>query len=471
MSIRSAGPTVRGSRSRAQRQPPARHTDPADLFVHLYDAVPEAVFLGDEAARLSEDKDVRAETERVTRAVLATGEVDAQMWDLPADSSHDSVAFARLIGLDNVLRHVHPKSVAPPPRSLRRLAARQISTGRFNSDEKDGLLLPRLVGYGAPPHRPHKHESFSVIRIAPQSLDKVEFTSIPNVHLPTLRRDDQLTVACLPFLNSADDIMFATEARFGIVRYQLAPSSSPDLIERIDPAIESLDQSGAVIGLLPEGALSGALLDVWKKRLRATSGRRSNLAIVIVGSGPVTDGKPPPNRAVALTRHGQELWSQDKLCDFTLVSAATKQWGFADIHGQNAFEDITRGEKLVVVETNAGRFAILICEDLQRSDTRHVVPRDFGVTHIFSPVFDAPLDEKRWERFAAERHLQWGGSRVAVSNSRVVGNPHGTDDAILTSIGVVPKSEPGTWDCDVQLGFTRLSTDAPVLRLPAADFQ
>jgi predicted amidohydrolase len=218
--------------------------------------------------------------------------------------------------------------------------------------------------------------------------------------------------------------------------------------------------SGAMVGLLPEEALSGSLLAIWKRRLAETyAAAHSRLALIIAGTGPVTagDGRPV-NRAVVLDRTGQELWSQDKLCDYTLDEATVTLWNLPSMGTGDLQEYITLGNQLVVAETTFGRVAILICEDLQRCDSRRVVPRDLGVSHLLVPVFDAPLGAHRWQRFAAENHLKWTGSRVVVSNSRVVGHLQGGPALMATAFGMSPSGGSGSYSFDAS---QVLSTSSP----------
>ena len=450
--------------------------DPADAFVELFDACPKEPFLSDDAERARRDTEVLEAARQVESEVLRTGSAEG-LSDLPPDAAYTKV-IARLIGLDRVLRRVHPKAQAPVSARLQHLAARYARKGRLNKDT-DGLLLPRLVEYGAPNHRPDKFEFFSVVRVPNHMLENVRFQSVGAAALPTLTASDRLLVGCVPFMEDSQHLDISRVDAFDQARYRMSARVDTDISERVMTTLSALDESGAVVGLLPEGALSADLLTEWKAALAATfrDARRagSHLAAVLVGSGVVTDDEPPRNRAVMLDRTGTELWKQDKLCDFTLVSDSVLSWGLTDqlppaAHDEgpvDLLEDITLGSELVVAETPLGRFAVLICEDLQRSETRQVMPRNLGVSHIFTPVFDAPLDSGRWERFAAERHVLWGGSRVAVANSRVVGALTGQTGSFGTALGMAPSPNGGTWTHEVLLEETTHATEVALLNLPA----
>lgn len=443
---------------------------PGDAFVELFDLLPEDLFGGDEAEEVQWTASGRSEAAEVEREVVRTGKAPAGFTDLSATTWRTS-GLARLIGLDRALRRVHPKAQAPAPEALQDLAALCARKGRFNTKATDGLLLPRLVPYGAPEHRRDKHEFFSsVVRVEEHMLHNIHFEPVRSSgELPTLSADDQLVVACVPFLTDEADIEITRLEKFNQTRYRLAPRTAR-VAERVLTTIHALDASGAVVGLLPEGALSPQLLALWQQSLKDTHAQArdvgSKLAVVLVGTGPVTDEEPPRNRAVLLNRRGASLWEQDKLCDYTLVASTAHRWNLPNVGEADLFEDITRGQSLTVVESSLGRLAVLICEDLQRCDTRRIVPRDVGVSHIFTPVFDAPLTKARWERFAGERHALWGGSRVVVTNSRVVGTLIGRTGAFGTALLVAPQPGTGSWNCDVLTKRTSRPTQTAVISLP-----
>jgi hypothetical protein len=444
--------------------------DPADAFIALYDQIEDDIFLSDEADELLDDLAVRREITAFTDAILKTGTVPSEHVQLPQDDTRNREAIISLSGLDRVLRYVHPNAEGTIPDRLRPIFYRYTSKGHLNNDRQAGLLLPRLMDYGAPEHRPDKFERFCVVRVEPERTKYIDFIQLGTTGWPTVKSKEDLVVACLPFLDTIDDVVLNRINKASGAKYQLGPKDHQILHERVAEAIEKLDESEATVALLPEGALSGSLLNEWKSCLaKTTPPGKSNLALIIAGSGPVNDGLPPCNCAVALDRQGNKLWEQNKLCDFTLVEDAVKNWQLPGLGAGDLEEDITLGKRLVVAETTLGRIAILICEDLGRCDTRRIYPRDLGISHMLVPVFDAPLHGCRWHRHAAENYLNWIGSRVVVSNSRVVGHLQDAKvSEIGTAFGISPERLPGTWNFDAsQVISTNSPTHAVNIKLKA----
>jgi len=147
------------------------------------------------------------------------------------------------------------------------------------------------------------------------------------------------------------------------------------------------------------------------------------------------------------------------LCDYTLSRGTIDFWKLPNLGAAGDLkEDIHRGRQLFVAETTLGRIAILICEDLQRCHTRDVVPRHLGVSHIFTPVFDRPLEKGRWHKGAAEPYLNYTGSRVVVANSRVVGNLMGKPSPMSTALALSPP--PGERGYDEEIAASGSAVDA-----------
>jgi predicted amidohydrolase len=444
--------------------------DPADVFMKLFDDIAEDLFLGSAADQLFHRSDVVAAAREIEKTIRATGRAAAELAELPDDDTRDAAAIARLSALDRVFRAVHPNAQAPVPPKLSYLSSRHTRLGRFNKSDEAGLLLPRLMEYGAPRHRADKHERFSVVRVSRQRMQKISFISFGSRGWPTVTCGEDLVVACVPFLDKGEDVTLDRIDEFSQAWYRLAPVDDSRLEQRVSDALAALDASGATVGLLPEEALSGSLLDIWKGQLASTYAKaHSPLAFIVAGTGPVSEGGDPPvNRAVVLDRKGQELWSQDKICDYTLDQATVKLWNLPGLGSGDLLEYITRGNQLVVAETTFGRIAILICEDLGRCDSRDVVPRHLGVSHLLVPVFDAPLGAHRWERFAAENYLKWIGSRVVVSNSRVVGHLQGGSGAMATAFGISPSAGSGSYTFNAsQVLSTSSPAEAATVKLAA----
>ena len=104
----------------------------------------------------------------------------------------------------------------------------------------------------------------------------------------------------MPLLETLEDIQFKVLSRNGRSVFSLAPVDTEPFRDRISSALSKPDDSGAEIGVIPEGALTDGLLQYWKEEAVRTAPRAKRLRWLLVGTGPLISGDdPPPNRAVS----------------------------------------------------------------------------------------------------------------------------------------------------------------------------
>ncbi len=404
----------------------ARTTGPADLFVLLYDAIDDGVFQDWTATRWYEDSQVRQEAERIASTVLDTGSLPPGQVEEAIAGRGDLGRFVLLLGLDIALAHASPYGPYYDAPRLTGLLVNYLTEGRLNGPETSGALLPRCAFPGRPLGRRSKAEFFGVHRVPQAEWDRVDHRVLPAVSDPHFTRDAPVPVGCAPVLETFDDIEIEFEERLGMTVYRLRPMDSAGIRSRIKAIVRRLDESGAQIAVMPESSLSDALLEHWKEVAFDTAGRdrdRHPLRFLLVGSGPVGGGDPPPNRAVLIDRWtGRELLVQDKLSGFTLDAAQMRLWRLPGAPAEGTAEEYAAtGTRVAVLDSSLGRLATLICEDLGRSIGWEREVQACGVSHLLVPIFSKPILEYRWEQQGAERQVSGLGSWVVVSNSLAVG--------------------------------------------------
>jgi len=397
--------------------------DPADLFTQLYDLLPDGPFRNREVTRWDRDPEVARLAEQVYECVLDQGAMKpGDLGRMLEGAGHRGV-FAVLRGLDWALAHVNPFSAAFDYGRLASLVTRYAETGQLNdADATDGALLPRCAYPGRPRGGNSKASFFGVHRVPAEIWGQIQYERIKARHEPHFRRDQPVVIGCAPILESFADVQLEFSEQDGNSVFRLGPVDSAGLRARIDAVVKKLDESSARIGVMPEGALSDDLLAYWKTVGYATAERGKALRWLLVGSGPLGDADPPPNRAVLLDRWtGDSLLAQDKLSSFTLTVEQTSDWKLAEqpING-TAAEYMTQGSAISVRESSLGRLAVLICEDLTQSDGWEREILAYGVSHLLVPIFSKPIMHYRWEQTAAERQINNMGSWIVIANSLVV---------------------------------------------------
>jgi len=415
--------------------------DPADLFVTLYDQLPDSVFRGWEIMDWFADPDVDDLSHKISEAVLDYGELAPEDVARIVARDDDRGRFAILLGLDEALGYVNPYSVNSMTEQfspLYGLAIRYQTTFRLNTAGTPGALLPGCAFPCRPVAKREKDEFFNLRRMTPEQTKIVKHRVLPPVEDAYFNRERPVSVGCAPLLETYDDVEFTFGRRGGVATYKLGPVVSPGLYNRIKRVLWNLDESGAQIAVMPEATLNDEILDYWRHAAFDTAERGrdvSPLRYLLFGTGPLSDGSPPvlgdppPNRAILIDRWtGKDVLVQDKMLGFALSGHHLESWRIPGAPEAGPVEEYTeRGDIIGSVDTGLGRLSILICEDFSRPGRWERELRACGVSHLLVPIFSKPIYRYRWERDAAEHRLTALGSWVVVSNSLVVGHQRTPD--------------------------------------------
>lgn len=417
-------------------------TDPAHLFMALYDRLSEEPFHDRAAVSWLEQRELRRRVGRIEEAVLAAGLAHPETIEGIVGWDGERGLFTLLLGLDAALWYVNPYNPVVDRGRLDWLAVRYAVTGRLNDEAvMPGALLPRCAFPGEPRGREHKEDFFAVHRVPAEHLRRIIRYQRLKPHLdPAFGPEEPVRVACVPLLGSFAELEFGFGGRPGNVTYRLVPPGAgadldadldADLTARITALIDRMDAAGARIAVLPEGCLSADLLDRWRTIATATARQDRPLRWLLLGSGPLGGTDPPPNRAVLIDRWtGETLMTHDKLERFTIDDRQLHDWHVPGAPAGSAREDIRTGATIDVRDSSFGRLSIVICQDLYASMRWDRELAAMGVSHLFVPIFSKPILRYRWEQQAAERHvLSTLGAWVVVSNSLVVADAMADDIA------------------------------------------
>ncbi|MFI0449596.1 hypothetical protein [Actinomadura sp. 6N118] len=452
--------------------------DPADLFVVLYDELPDSLFRGWRVMEWYGSPAVQNLATKISDAVLEYGELAPEDVGRIIARDGDRGRFTILLGLDIALSHVNPYGPYHQDNAMSWLAYRaEYERDHLlnNPEETAGALLPRCAYPGRPIGLRRKDEFFGVHRVLPEQWELVEHRVLPPAKDAYVNRDRPVPVACAPVLESYEDVQVDFEERHGMTVYRLRPRGSDALRNRIKQILDRLDESGARLAVLPEATLDDDLLEHWRDLIWQTADRTSPLRYLLLGSGPLGGGDPPPNRAVFLDRWtGEEILVQDKLACFILDSRQIKLWRLPNAPADVPAEEyMSPGSKVSLVDADLGRLAVLVCEDLGRSMDWERELRACGVSHLLVPIFSKPIMEYRWEHKAAEREVTMLGSWVVVSNSLAVG--HAIPAEVMkgerfTCLVAGPDDlRRATYETSVQLGAAKAADELGLVEVKRED--
>jgi predicted amidohydrolase len=408
--------------------------DYADRFCELFDRLDPAEFRAEGEAWMA-DAEVAATAAAIERAVLDGEPV--------AEPSGSRETFAVLLGLDAALAHANPVfgGVAPP--ALTEYALRYAETGCLDSGAIPGALLPRFARPGRRGQVPDSPaDAFgAVVRVDAAEWGICDRAALPaRARLTRPDREGGLRIATAPMIREPDELEWETEERAGVSFYRIRPADRESTRARIEKVIAAWDEQGAAIGVAPELCLSPALLETWQRALRyRVAASTSLLRLVVAGSGNIDGTSPPANEAVLLDAlTGEVLVRQRKVHPFNFTPEDLELWGLADRLTAPIDEDLTRGDRVCIVEAGGARLAILVCEDLARLHAFAPALQAHGVSLLLVPVFARPTKDRRWERARAEVYSDAVGSSVVVANSLVIAEILQTPTPVGTALAVSP---------------------------------
>ncbi|MFE0023470.1 hypothetical protein [Amycolatopsis sp. NPDC059021] len=449
--------------------------DPADAFVNLYDRLRHLP--ADLLSDWSELKEVQKTAADVCAEVGRTG-VLAEHW-LSSPAIDQPEQFGILLGLDLALLGAVGETASLDARALDYLQVRLEMTGRLN-EQSSGILLPRRSSAHRPGEDPDSIDGFlHMLRIPSQLSENLQLCFVHTLYdlpkAPVRHGERELTptpppaVAQLPLLAERADVRWDTIDKPGGAFYTAAPEAAR-LEGRLGAALTALDQSGAVLAVLPEGCLDDGLLEKWRELLRATpQPEDSSLTWLLLGTGPVRAAGPmpvsgrPPNRAVLLHRGGwlEPFLTQDKLSGFCFTTEKQAEYGI-DLGGVKRDEYISHDPVITLLEARSGRFAVQICEDVGRQERqRHLIAA--GVTHLLVPVLAAPMWEHGWQASAGQALAVEIGTKAVVSNGLAITRFFEEEPAKTLLVTSVPPRRPEQYPTTKDMVRTYHNPDAAAM--------
>ena len=225
--------------------------EPADLFVQLYDAMPDDVFAGWTATRWYEDERVRRHANEIAETVLEHGVLAPETTAGIVAEGGDLGRFTVLLGLDSALAHASPYAPYHGAPALAGVLVTYLTEGRFNGPGTTGALLPRCAFPGRPRGLRSKADFFGVHRVPQAEWDRIDHAILPAVNDPHFSRDEPVAVGCAPVLETYDDVEIEFAERDGAteVTYELTVDVRIPLIGMVKRKGEKRITDSALKGL------------------------------------------------------------------------------------------------------------------------------------------------------------------------------------------------------------------------------
>jgi predicted amidohydrolase len=333
--------------------------------------------------------------------------------------------------------------------SLEHLRAQYLlgSAGRFNLVPALGQVIPKLpasgrrsdpdfaagMPLGTDKTRP-LYETFKWLVVIPETVPATDpddcLNGIDERHVkltyrivPTVPRRARgfpagnLMVGFAPLALDADDVDLVVSLDDGRGWYDAFPR---DLGAQAGEALRSLSEAGAHIVIFPEATMHPSAHAPLRDAI-SRHGKASELELVVAGTtSREAEGGMPRNEAVIYDARGVEIGRQSKLHRWNLNSDQRRQLGVVSHLSDDEllYERIRPGDEVVVFELGElGRFCVLICEDLSRSEPGRFLRANLALDWVFTPILDRSIEEHRWMHSFGKAAARDGRCRVAVSNS------------------------------------------------------
>lgn len=435
--------------------------DGADLFCELYDRfqatiVQDGLDVATIAAfrrRTQIGGDLTSIVQQVRQAVEGTGTCPVADYD-------EGTAFATLVGLHQALEGVG--QLTRGRSGLSRIRRRLADTGRLN-DRAEGALMPRHPRPSSPQARTDMVASLfpSLARVGRDDWSRLGLVLPTADYWSVSSTARNVKVASLPWFTEPADLTMdrvGTKPRM----YSVWPAQGMDRADRVREGLSALDESGAVLGLLPEFTLDNETLREWKDQcLQTARGYSGPLRWIFVGTGPLDvqveaatieigrsnhqsftrrNGSRPTNKAVIIDRQtGEIIFTQDKNPGFNLTQENFRKYKQQDAFDREVYiEWLDSSSRIWCLELPIGRIVVLVCEALDQNDLQVLVER-VSADIVLSPLLALNITENSFAYKAAIRLSKQAGTSVAVFNSK--GFLRRDIKTVSTMLTVVPQSD------------------------------
>lgn len=321
--------------------------------------------------------------------------------------------------------------------------------------EANGNLLRSVEGYLLPreprpfqwswPFEPplhtieHYFENF--VRWQPVDNPKlnVRVTVLPFTAVPSLA--GPLRIAIVPLVSSMGDFHVETDdtdPTYPRFRVKLA---SPDSIRvAAIKALESSADQGCDIVIFPELCLTPEIQSALQEGLRRRN--KDHPWLVVAGSAHTPCGGAPAayhNQAIVFDSKGKRLLTHHKLHRYLLDVDQQERYGIHEVlGGVNRFEDMDfEPYEIEILDTPAGRLAVLICEDFSAVGFVETLIVKLGLDWLLVPVLDGYQAPHRWPARFARKYAERGVA-VAVATSLSFAKQHLLGEAPSVSLPPSP---------------------------------
>lgn len=303
----------------------------------------------------------------------------------------------------------------------------------------EGYLLPMEVmsyqwawKYDPAPHTPESYFK-DFVRWRPS-----DHPNHPNYNIKvsvikdsrTLSRweDRGLRIAVVPLVASVDDFNLDISGDdIALPVFSMSLKDPKAILRAALNAIEASAAEGCDIVIFPELCLTPDIQESLRKEIHALPGEYPWLVVAGSARTPVAAGPEGAyyNQSLVYDNDGLRILTHHKRYHYSMSVTEQERYGLLEAFGHvDRREDMyVEPFELEILDTDIGRLAILICEDLSVEDFVKPLVVKFGLNWLFVPVLDGCQMPDRWTARLGLNYARFGAG-VVVATSLSLAQQH-----------------------------------------------
>lgn len=275
----------------------------------------------------------------------------------------------------------------------------------------------------------------------------VRVSVVPATQVPALPAP--LRIAVVPLVaRLADFDVVPDDSDPNFPRFRMGLKSPDDLTKAVVRALQSSIVQECDIVVFPELCFTPPMQQYLGGWMQGTATERPWLVVAGSAHTPLPGaGAGFHNKALVFDNRGNLILSHHKLNRYSISVDEEGRYGLAE-----AFKYLDRTEDMVttpnqieVVDTPAGRFGVLICEDLAVEDFVSPLIRNLGLDWLLVPILDGCQTDWRWPAHYGRKYAERGAAVVIATSLSLVEQhrlqlPAGTPRGV--GLVITPASRP-----------------------------
>jgi predicted amidohydrolase len=283
-----------------------------------------------------------------------------------------------------------------------------LRTGQLNTDQVPGLLVPtRDRPFAWPgPRRSYKHYELShhfgaFLRWRGEQELKVSIKVVPDLD-PRLQREAEngtLIGAVIPLISSREDFEFPELQQPN--RFEVVIKDPARIAELAKVALREAIEAGAQLIVFPELCLTReAQMELGDVVREVSNGR---VWLVVTGSAITAERQ---NQSVVFDGQGRAVIWHNKLFPYSISTDEQDRYGILSGFSRRVEDINPNPRELYILETQLGRVAVLICEDLTVPEVFVPIFKSLEVDLLVVPLMDGPQLPERWSGQYGSRYAR-----------------------------------------------------------------